>query len=71
MPFDIKTIESPTHKVKIKVSGKLCTVQGTLNDYFTVLLIENCYHGNSGAVSRFHPGGGIPAASWPGRDPRS
>ena len=21
MPFDIKTIESPTHKVKIKVSG--------------------------------------------------
>ena len=22
MPFDIKTIESPTHKVKIKVSGK-------------------------------------------------
>ena len=30
MPFDIKTIESPTHKVKIKVSGELCTVQGTL-----------------------------------------
>ena len=74
MPFDIKTIESPTHKIKLKVCFVvLCEkyLVQSLKLFFLIFSSENKEHGHSGVVSSFHSGGGVHAACGAVRDPCS
>ena len=70
MPFDIKQIESPTHKIKIKVRSYTCGEHAFTGLVCVSPVPANSQRGYSGAMYRRLPWLWIPASGGVGRDPR-